>query len=258
MKGTIRVFAGLVIVLFLAKSSFCSVILSEDFESLTDGDTYGEITNIYDLGNHNIPIAGGKVVENNGNKMVELNGTYPNFTADLGIPIDIAHHADINEVNFDFYFDYNTATQTGLFAPTTLQVDLYLMKSGKLTSQKTLLNFNFNGIQSASMDIAPDPASYASPFNEHFSITNLAGYLADITTLNPSFPGFDAAFLIFSVVYLAEGDGLNDGDPYETKAYIDELQISDPETTPIPEPAAWASFIFGIVLLRRVAIKLIK
>lgn len=249
MNGMIRIVSALIIVLFLATNSFCVVIFDEDFESLTEGTTYGVITTIYDLSNNNIPILGGKVVEYSGNKLVELDGNYPAFTADMGIQLDIATLTDINEIKFDFYFDYNTDTQTALFAPTTLQVDLYLMDNGimdtlELTSQKKLLNFNFNGIQDGLMDITPNPPSYPSPFNAHFSITNLAEYLADITTLNPGLWGFDGAFLIFTVWYPAEGEGLSDGDPYETKAYIDNIEIS---TAPIPEPLSFITLLTGIM-----------
>ncbi len=238
----------LVLLLLFVKGANGAVVLYEDFEDLNTGDTYGDLSSIYDLGNNKINIGGGKIVQHGGNKLVRIQGSYPDLTADMGIEIDIKNYF-IDKIEFDFYFDYSETTQASLFTPTTIQADLYLLNGGKLVDQVYLFNLNYTGLQSGSMDVTPDPSNYPTPFNTSFSLTNLASYLADVSSFNPGFHAFDSAYLVLSAVYWSEGDGLDMDDPYESSVYLDNITV---EATAIPEPAVCASFIFGLVFFRRI------
>lgn len=235
MKGILTIFTCSALVLI---NSLCSasVTMPENFESMTPGDTFGEIYNLYDLSNNQIPIAGGTIVEHSGNNMVSLQGISPNWTADLGFALD--NSQQIEGVRFDFFFNYNSVEQAQLFVPTTVQADLYLLNGNKLMDQINIFNINPEGLQSSSIHpaIVYDQISYPA----NYSLTDLAHFYADFSNLSVDFTSYDSVLLVFTMLYAEEGFDKNIGEPYNSIFTLDNVG-------PVPEPAAWASFVFGLI-----------
>ncbi|RJP55934.1 MAG: hypothetical protein C4541_13585 [Candidatus Auribacter fodinae] len=251
MKGIASFLTGVIIFFGAAVSSNAAIVLYENFESYSTGDSYGQILNIFDFGNNPISIAGGSIVEHSGNKKLQSQGVSADWTSDVGIQIDTSK--PVQAIAFDFYFDYSAATQASLFSPTTVQADIFFLNGSKLMKQITFFNFNYTGYQASFVDpgVITSTTDFSN-YQQNYSLDNFAHFSADLTAFSLDFLNYDSALLIFSVVYLEEGWDKPQGEDYETKLLLEGISVQ-----PVPEPAAWAFFAFGIAVgLRKIRSRL--
>ncbi|MCB1194623.1 PEP-CTERM sorting domain-containing protein [bacterium] len=236
----------LTLLLGLVQSSYgTTVIYDETFDGITGGNpdytvgqTFGQVTTIKNLFGDTIPISGGSIVEHSGNKMVQLAGTNPDLSVDLGIQIDLSNH-HLNSISLDFFFDFNQTTQNALDVPTSLTGELFLLEAGKLTQSLFVLNFNFTGLQSGLIDVTNNSLSN----NDPYSLSNFATYTAELSIAESFYVDtFDSVYLIVSVLYP------DFADPYDSSVYADNFVIN---ATPVPEPGILALFLTGMLFLKK-------
>lgn len=244
--------------LLVASNGFCIVVYNNDFDGTsgtvyTDGETFGAVDTIKDLSDIPIPITGGTIMETNGNQLVKLQGVAQNLTADFAVSVDIQEYI-ISEISFDFFLNYNPATQANLFSPTTMTADLYLLQNSQLVKQIYLFNFTYTGPTDNSTEVDSNVDSFLTPFDANYSLGNLAHFTADLTSHDDIIPLYDEAFLVFSLTYYEEGFELPENDPYETKAYVDNITVTGSQYAPIPEPASLVLMLIAVIG-RRIAKK---
>ena len=248
MKTLKFIILNLLIMAIFVPASHSSVLLSINFdETTTTGDPlypvdsiFGGVTGIKNLFGTTIPIDGGIIVEESGNKMVKLQGQNPNIGTEFGVMLD-THNVLLEEISFKFFFDSVESTQNSLNIPSMLTVELFLVSSeNELIDTKYLLYFTKDGMQNGGMDITPDPASYPTPHGDHFSLANLAFYTAHLGSLaSYIFDNSDAVYLVPTILY----PDIND--PYDTIAYLDEITAKGQI---IPEPAVCLFFALGLLI----------
>ena len=236
---------------FFISAAQSSVLLYVNFDETTAlgeplypvDSVYGNVTGIKNLFGTTVPVDGGTIVDVNGNKMVKLQGQNPYIGTEFGIHIN-SKNVMFEEISFKFFFDSVESTQNSLTIPSVLTVELFLMGSDdELIDTKYLLYFTKDGISPGGMDIAPDPASYPSPYSDNFSLLNLATYVAHLGSLATYiFDNSESIYLVPTMLYPDRDD------PYDTIVYLDDFVAKGQI---IPEPAVCLFFALGLLILPR-------
>ncbi|MDX9703853.1 MAG: hypothetical protein RBU23_12550 [Candidatus Auribacterota bacterium] len=246
-------YAGALLVLtavFCPLLSATTTIYYQDFEdtSFNHGDSFGNLSGLKNSANQNISFTGGTIYNTGSDKMLKLEGSFPDFESSAAIMVNLNNYF-LQSITFNFYFEYITASQEALEIPTILTAEILLVGQGNKVFHNPiyLLNFNYTGIQEGLMDVTPDPSSYDSPFNTSYSTQNKASFTADLSSLSQFISNAGSSIaLVVSVLY----PDLED--EYDAKVYIDDITVTG---VPIPEPSAVAFCFFGGLLLIRIVRK---
>jgi len=251
MKNLKFILLSIFILFIFVPVAHSSILMSVNFDETTAlGDplypvdsVYGNVTGLKNLFGTTVPVDGGTIVDVNGNKMVKIQGQNPYIATEFGIHVD-THNVMLDEISFNFFFDSVESTQNSLTIPSVLTVELFLIGSDdELIDTKYLLYFTKDGVETGGMDIAPDPSSYPSPYNDNFSLSNLAAYTAHLGSLaSYIFDNSKSIYLVPTMIYPDRDD------PYDTIAYFDDFVARGQI---IPEPAVCLFFVLGLFILPR-------